>query len=93
MVHTGHGLDAPHIPDLGTELKALFLAGFTDLQESPVPTPQQVKRAPGLEVMKKQNPANNGAPVLYTQLYSESPERGHKKGPTNNLKNTIFKKR
>jgi hypothetical protein len=53
MVHSGHGLDAPNIPDFGTELKALFLAGFTDLQESPVPTPQQVKRAVGLEVTKK----------------------------------------
>jgi len=24
MVHRGHGLDAPHIPDLGTEVKKLF---------------------------------------------------------------------
>jgi len=24
VVHRGHGLDAPHIPDLGTELKAVF---------------------------------------------------------------------
>ena len=53
MVHRGQGLDAPHIPDLGIEFKALFLAYFTDLQEFPVPTPQQVKRASGLEVMKK----------------------------------------
>jgi len=74
-------------------LKALFLAGFTDLQESPVPTPQQVKKEPRLEVMMKQNPANNGAPVLYTQLYSESPEWGHKNGSVNKFKSAIFKKR
>ena len=53
IVHRGHGLDVPHIPDLGTELNAPFLAGFADLQESLVPTPQQVKRAPGLDVKNK----------------------------------------
>jgi hypothetical protein len=53
MLHRGHGLDAPNIPYLGTELKALFLAGCADLEESPVPTPQQMKRAPGMEVKKK----------------------------------------
>jgi len=52
-----------------------------------------VKRASGLEVTKKQNPANNGEPVLYNQLYSESPEWGHEKGSANKFKSTIFKKR
>ena len=36
-----------------------------------------------MKVKKKQNPANNWAPVIYTQLYSESPERSHKKGSEN----------